>query len=75
MFVPKNHEITMRCPVCFGRDVDVLMKHDHWNPGHYACLKCSFQGSEAEVRSAYLDIQKKFKLLETRITVEDYDAL
>ena len=72
MFVPKNHEITMRCPVCFSRDVDVLMKHDS---GHYSCLKCSFQGTEKEVRDLYLDIQKKFKLIGTRITVEDYKNL
>jgi len=73
MFVPKNHEVTMRCPVCFNQDVDVLMRYD--NDGNYSCLKCSYTGTESEVRDAYLDIQKKFKFIKKRITVEDYDAL
>ena len=70
MFVPKNHEVTMRCPVCFSKDVDVLMKYD--GKGHYSCLKCSFSGSEAEVRDHYLDIQKKFIYIGKRITMEEY---
>lgn len=72
MFVPKNHEITMRCPVCFNRDIDVLMRYDK---GHYACLKCSFQGSEATVRAHYLALQEKFLNIITRVTIEDYDKL
>ena len=73
MFVPKNHEVTMRCPVCFSRDVDVLMKHH--NNGQYSCLKCSFNGSEEVIRDLYLDIQKKFLSIEKRITIEDYEKL
>lgn len=72
MFVPKNHEITMRCPVCFSRDIDVLMKYEE---GLYSCLKCSFNGTEEEVRNHYLDIQKKFNWIEKRITLRDYDTL
>lgn len=72
MFVPKNHEITMRCPVCFNREIDVLMKFDN---GKYCCLKCSFTGTENEVRNFYLDIQKKFKFIERRITIDDYEKL
>lgn len=73
MFVPKNHEVTMRCPVCFGRDIDVLMRRDEH--GRYSCLKCSYQGDEAEIRSLYADLQKKFKRIATRIGIDDYDRL
>jgi len=62
----------MRCPVCFSRDVDVLMKFENH---HYSCLKCSYQGKESEIRDLYLDIQKKFKLISTRITLSDYENL
>lgn len=62
----------MRCPVCFSRDIDVLMKLEN---GVYKCLKCSFTGTEAEVRNFYLDIQKKFKWIQTRITMDEYDRL
>lgn len=72
MFVPKNHEVTMRCPVCFCRDVDVLMKYEN---NHYFCLKCSYQGSEAEVRKKYVDLKKKFQWIDRRITVEEYGRI
>jgi|ABPS01.1.fsa_nt_gi hypothetical protein len=72
MFVPKNHEITMRCPVCFNRDIDVLMKLED---GRYKCLKCSYQGTEPEVREYYKYLKKKFGLIGTRITLEDYDKV
>ena len=48
----------MRCPVCFNREIDVLMSYDD---GRYSCLKCSYAGTEGEVRQLYKDIQKKFK--------------
>lgn len=72
MFVPKNHEITMRCPVCFNRDIDVLMKFEN---NTYSCVKCSYTGSEADVREYYVYLKKKFRWIEKRITVEDYDKL
>lgn len=74
MFVPKNHTITMRCPVCFNRDIDVLMKLDETD-GKYKCLKCSFQGNEEEVRNYYSYLQKKFQWIEKRITLDDYHNL
>lgn len=62
----------MRCPVCFNREIDVLMKYEN---GHYSCLKCSFVGTEREVRQLYKDIRKKFKWIDKRVTIEDYDQL
>lgn len=59
----------MRCPVCFGRDIDVLMCQDE-NAKHY-CIKCGFKGEESEVRAMYLDIKKKFHWISKRITLEE----
>ena len=73
MFVPKNHEITMRCPVCFNRDIDVLMKYEEDKT--YACQKCSYTGSEADVREYYKYLQSKFRNINKRITVEDYEKM
>jgi len=64
--------MTMRCPVCFNREIDVLMSYED---GKYACLKCSFTGTEQEIREMYKDIQKKFKWLGKRVTIQDYDRL
>lgn len=72
MFVPKNHEITMRCPVCFNRDIDVLMKLDE---DVYKCQKCSFFGTDPEIRAYYHYLQKKFQGISKRITVDDYEAI
>ncbi len=72
MPIPKSHELTMRCPVCFNREIDVLMS---LVDGRYCCLKCSYSGTEADVRAMYKDIQKKFRWIDKRITIEDYDRL
>ena len=74
MFVPKNHKITMRCPVCFNRDIDVLMKFDTVD-GSYKCQKCSYTGKQEEIREHYADLQKKFKWIDRRIGLEDYDLI
>jgi hypothetical protein len=59
----------MRCPVCFAREIDVLMVPADGNR-HY-CPKCSFAGEESEVRSMYRDVQKKFHWMIRRLTLED----
>jgi len=63
----------MRCPVCFSRDIDVLMIHSE--NGSHRCSKCSFQGHESEVRGMYRDIQKKFHWMGRRVTLEEQRAL
>lgn len=63
------HRLTKRCPVCFSREMDVLLVHqggDDW-----ACVKCSFKGTEAEIRGMYRDIQKKYHGMLERYTLED----
>lgn len=62
-----DHSV-MRCPVCFSRDIDVLMEQE--GELHY-CVKCGYQGPESEVRGMYRDIQKKFHGMIKRHTLED----
>ena len=72
MFIPKNHKITRRCPVCFNREIDVLMRYTN---SKYFCLKCSFNGTEAQVRDAYKDTKKKFSLIRERVNIETYENI
>ncbi|HIR51222.1 MAG TPA: hypothetical protein IAA53_08040 [Candidatus Avoscillospira avicola] len=60
-----------RCPVCFGRENDVVLRRqgDRWY-----CIKCSFTGSSEEIEGMYRDLKKKFRLMTTRITLEDLEA-
>ena len=64
--------IIYRCPVCFARENDVyIRKYD----GVYRCVKCSFFGTEEQIRQMYTDLQKKYTLRTTRTTMEDLEEL
>lgn len=67
-----HHRMTKRCPVCFSRDIDVLLLP---RDGLWACVKCSFNGTEAEIRGMYRDIQKKYHGMIERYTLEDQRKL
>lgn len=69
----ESHRLTRRCPVCFSREIDVLMIHE--GSGNYYCVKCSFRGSESEIRAMYADIQKKYHWRSERVTMERQEAL
>jgi hypothetical protein len=58
----------LRCPVCFARENDVSLLKD--GEGYY-CIKCSYTGTEAEVRAVYAQLQKKYRLLTTRVTLDE----
>jgi hypothetical protein len=62
----------MRCPVCFGREIDVLLLHDG---EQYYCVKCSYRGKKSEVRSAYASHKKKYRNRMTRLSIEDIARL
>jgi hypothetical protein len=64
--------LKLRCPVCFARENDVVLLP---GPREWYCPKCSFHGSEHEVRAMYADLRKKYRLMATRLTVEDQAAL
>lgn len=62
--------ITYRCPVCFARENDVVIRQ---YDGVYRCVKCSFFGSEEDIRSMYAELRKKYRLRTTRITLTDLE--
>lgn len=67
------YRLVKRCPVCFSREIDVLMIVAE--PGSHRCPKCSFSGSDSEIAAMYADIQKKYHWMARRITIEEQAAL
>lgn len=65
--------LSMRCPVCFSREIDVLMIPD--GTGRHRCAKCSFSGTEKQVRALYRDIRKKYRWMGKRLTLDAQRAL
>lgn len=63
------NRIKKRCPVCFSREIDVIMIVTA--PEQHRCIKCSFEGSENEVFAMYADIRKKYHWMGRRLTMED----
>lgn len=68
-----HHRLTKRCPVCFSREMDVLLiprGDDRWS-----CVKCAFVGTDAEIRGMYRDVQKKYHGMLRRYTIEEQRQL
>lgn len=63
-----NSKMIYRCPVCFVRENDVVLKKR--NDGTYYCIKCSFTGTKEEIIQMYDDSKKKYRLMKKRITLE-----
>lgn len=62
-----------RCPVCFSRENDVvLFKKDENN---LYCIKCSFNGTIAEVEEMYADMKKKYHFIKKRILLDEMRKL
>lgn len=70
---PEAYRLIKRCPVCFSREMDVLLIP--LGNGRHRCVKCSFTGSDAEIQSQYRDIQKKYHWIARRITLEEQRLL
>jgi hypothetical protein len=70
---PDAYRSIKRCPVCFSREIDVLLLPV--GDGRHRCVKCSFDGSEAEISAAYKDIQKKYHWMSRRIPLDEQRAL
>ena len=64
----EQHKMTMRCPVCFSREIDVLITK---NKDRFDCVKCSFTGTEEDIKLLYKDIKKKYKWMLKRVTLEE----
>ena len=71
--VDKKNRQSKRCPVCFSREMDVLLVARE--NGYWGCVKCAFIGTEGEIRGMYKDIQKKYHGMTNRYTLEDQRAM
>jgi DNA-directed RNA polymerase subunit RPC12/RpoP len=56
-----------RCPVCFNTTVDIPLINEGDN---FRCLKCSFTGTKNDVIEMYNDFKKRYRLMDSRITLE-----
>jgi len=72
MLMSEQSHVSLRCPVCLSRDVDVVLFHDG---ERYYCIKCSFTGQEDEIRAMYSALRAKFGWIARRLTVDDIRAL
>jgi len=72
--MPESREKTasLRCPVCFVREVDVLLLHDI---AEYYCVKCSYRGSAERVRADHQASKRKFRNIATRFTIDDLESI
>jgi ribosomal protein S27AE len=72
MLMSQQSRVSLRCPVCLSRDIDVVLYHDG---ERYYCIKCSYTGQEDEIREMYAGIRRKFRWVHKRLSVEDIKAL
>lgn len=68
MAAHEKNPVKHRCPVCFGRETDVVLCQEGRT---YYCVKCSFRGTREDVVGMYADLQKKFRWMLTRFTMEE----
>ena len=70
MPVHEQSNLGFRCPVCFEREIDVVLLRD--SDGFY-CVKCSYTASdEAEVRLGHDRLRAKFRWMRRRVNEDDY---
>jgi hypothetical protein len=72
MAASEKTSVRFRCPVCFSRETDVVLFQ---RESRYYCPKCSFEGNLADIWSLYGDLQRKYKWMLNRVTMEEQDAL
>jgi len=66
MLVRGQDRMSLRCPVCLGRDMDIVLLRD--KEGYY-CVKCSFTGSAEDVEDAYTHFRSRFRLRGKRLAL------
>ena len=60
--------MSMRCPVCFAREIDIVLFQEG---DEYYCIKCSFTGTAAEIDRMYAATRKRFRNLSKRLPPTD----
>lgn len=68
-----QRNIIYRCPICLAREIDIVLHHTQ--DERYYCTKCSFTGTEADIRNHYEVLRQKFRLMQTRLTLEEIEGL
>ncbi len=69
----KDTGIMYRCPFCFDTLNDVVV--DMYDDGKYHCVKCGFVGTPDELKERYAEFRSRYKLIGTRITLDEQRAL
>lgn len=59
----------LRCPVCLVREIDVVLRP--LADGGFACVKCSYLGTEADIRLRYADVRSKYRWRAVRLSPEE----
>ncbi|MBQ6875829.1 MAG: hypothetical protein IJN46_06305 [Lachnospiraceae bacterium] len=65
----KNEGVIYRCPACLGTLNDVTIDADE--NGIYRCLKCGYNGDFKNLMEQYARFRSKYKLMKTRLTLEE----
>lgn len=70
MPIHEQSQVGLRCPICFEREIDVVLLRDA--EGFY-CVKCSYTApNEGEVRQGHQRLRAKYRWLRKRVTPNDY---
>ncbi len=64
----KDTGIIYRCPACFNTLNDVVI--DMYDDGMYRCVKCGFNATPEELQQRYAEFRSRYKLIGTRLTLE-----
>ncbi len=62
-------DIIYKCPCCFNRFIDVPIDKD--GDGIYRCMKCGFNGTLGDMLELYANFKKRYRLMATRLTLEE----
>ena len=64
----KNMKI-YKCPLCFGRQIDVII--DLYSDGIYRCAKCGYNDTFEGMMEKYAEFKERYKLNGIRLTLEE----
>ena len=69
----KDAGVIYRCPACFDMLNDVVI--DMYDDGKYHCVKCGYVATTEELLEDYAQFRKRYKLIGTRLTLDDQRKL
>lgn len=69
----KTNGVIYKCPMCFQTLNDVVI--DVYEDGKYHCVKCGYVGTHDELLARYAEFRSRYKLISTRLTLDDQRKL